>query len=84
MSALFFPSGCVTFLAVCVPRLLMPCPELSVGQDCFLNSFVLAAGSSGHWGAAQRQLCQLLSPMGAGLHHPLSLHSPGMQDLAPR
>lgn len=51
-----------------------------VGQDYFLNSFVLAAGSFGHWGAAQRQLCQLLSPMGAGLHLP----SPGMQDLAPR
>lgn len=29
-----------------VPRLLVPCPELTVGQGCFLKSLVLAAGSS--------------------------------------
>ncbi|XP_074903622.1 SH3 domain-binding glutamic acid-rich-like protein 3 isoform X1 [Buteo buteo] len=41
-----FRIWCITFLAVSVPRLLLPRTELNVGQGYFLKSFVLTAGSS--------------------------------------
>lgn len=50
-------SGIGTLLAVSVPRLLMPCTELNVGQGYFLKSFVLAAGSSLSTGVQSSTSC---------------------------
>lgn len=56
-----FRIWCVTFLAVSVPRLLMPCTELNAGQGYFLKSFVLAAGRSLGVGVQSNTSCESCS-----------------------